>query len=88
VPLAGRLFNGVVIYFGRGEQKALGFTALGGSAKCATMPSGKGVLVRYPNGREEWKDRDALILADLYFIRADDPNRDSFLWSGNLPGCP
>jgi hypothetical protein len=88
MPLLGHLFVDAKIYYGTGATKALGFTVVGGSSRCHIMPSGKGVLVRYPNGTLEWKDRGALIESGLYFVRRDDPAATSFLWTDDLPGCP
>jgi hypothetical protein len=87
LPLLTHLFTGVKIYYGLGANKAYGFEAIGGSESCSLMPSGRGVLVRYPDGTQEWKDRRYLIESGLYFVRADDPNATSWDWV-DLPGCP
>jgi hypothetical protein len=84
--LLGHLFIGVKIYYGKGIEKTYGFEALGGDESCASMPSGRGVLVRYPDGHSEWKDRMNLVDSGLYFVKSDDPNARSFQWI-ELPGC-
>ena len=85
-PLLGHLFIGVKIYYGKGTDKAYGFEAVGGSENCPRMPSGRGVLVRYPDGSEEWQDRGYLIESELFFVKSDDPNAGSFQWR-EVPGC-
>lgn len=82
----GHLFIGVKIYYGSGSQKTYGFEAVGGSENCPSMPSGRGVLVRYPDGTREWKDRGYLVQSELYFVKSDDPNAKSLQWI-ELPGC-
>ena len=74
------VFSGVKVYYGRGANKAYGFEILGGSGDCTIMPSGKGVKVRYPSGSEEWKDRDHIVLSDLYFYLDNDPAAKALLW--------
>jgi hypothetical protein len=44
------------------------------------MPSGRGVYVRYPDGTEEWKDRNYLVSSDLFFALESDPALSSFEW--------
>lgn len=86
VPLLGHLYIGVKIYYGTGTIKTYGFEALGGADRCPAMPSGKGVLVRYPDGSTEWKDRMHLVGSGLYFARRSDPKANDIQWV-ELPGC-
>jgi hypothetical protein len=51
-----------------GEQKSLIFEIIG-AANCSSMPSGQAYLVRYPNGNEEWKDRQAMEKLDLFVLK-------------------
>ena len=86
VPLFGHLYIGVKIYYGFGTNKTYGFEALGGSENCPSMSDGRGVLVRYPDGKTEWKDRMYLVGSGLYYVRRDDPKANDVQWV-NLPGC-
>ena len=73
IPIIGNIWTGVQVYYGSGSNIAYGFEILGGSENCPALPSGRGVKVRYPDGAEEWKDRDYLILSGLFYILANDP---------------
>ena len=55
--------NGLRVYLG--EQKTFIFEIIGGG-NCLSMPSGQGYLVRYPEGNEEWKDREAMEEQELF----------------------
>lgn len=83
----GRILTGVKIYFGQGEEKTLAFEILGGSDKCPSIADGKGVYVQYPDGKNDWKSRDALINSGTFFIRLDDPAISNFGWK-EYGGCP
>ncbi len=75
-PIFARIYSGVKVYYGAGSNKTYKFEILGISDDCPTIPSGRGVYVRYPDGSDEWKDRRYLITTDLFFVRQDDPALD------------
>jgi hypothetical protein len=64
-----------------GEQKSYIFEIIG-AADCSSMPSGQGYLVRFPNGNEEWKDRQAMERLELFVLKDEltDSLRD-FNWT-------
>ena len=72
LPLFSHIFNKVRVY--SGDPIKFVFTIFGASESCPIVPSGRGIFVRYPDGRFEWKDRNELLQSDLYFVRDDDPN--------------
>jgi hypothetical protein len=76
----GRIWAGVKVYYGRGAQKTYGFVILGGSDECKSMPSGRGIKVRYPDSTEEWKDRMAILESGIFFVLADDPAAKAHDW--------
>ena len=78
--LAMRVFNGVKVYYGL--DKAYGFEVVGITNNCPIAPSGKGLLVKYPDGTQEWKDYSAIVYSGNYFIATDDPNRSGPRLSG------
>ena len=78
LPILGRVWSGVKVYYG--ANKAYGFEILGGSEDCPSLPSGRGVLVQYPSGSKEWKDREYLISSGLFFVFSDDPALSDMLW--------
>jgi hypothetical protein len=78
--VAGRLWKGVKIYYGMGESKAYGFEILGGNEHCPSILSGRGLKVLYPDGHTEWKDRDAILFSDVFFVKEDDPAADKGDW--------
>ncbi|HEX2696483.1 MAG TPA: hypothetical protein VHM28_02170 [Anaerolineales bacterium] len=80
LPLLGRIWSGVKVYYGTLSEKAYGFEIIGGSEDCPSMPSGRGVKVKYPNGKEEWKDRTYLISSGLFFVKSDDPALSKLDW--------
>lgn len=80
VPIGGRIWTGEKVYYGNGSNKAYGFEVLGGSENCSSMPSGRGVKVRFPSGSEEWKDRDYLISSGLFFVLGNDPALSAMQW--------
>ncbi len=80
VPILGKIWTGVQVYYGKGASKAYGFEIRGGSEHCPSLPSGRGLRVRYPNGTEEWKDRDYIVGSGLFFVVAGDPAIDKMEW--------
>jgi hypothetical protein len=79
----GHLYSGVKVYNGVGETKNLAFEVLGGNDNYTDPYSGRkfrGLKVRMPNGAEEWKDRDAIIRGDIYWVKADDPAISEGRW--------
>jgi hypothetical protein len=84
VSLLGRIYSGVKVYYG--ANKAYGFTILGGTSNCPAAPSGRAVLVEYPDGTREWKDRLYLASSDIYFAKANDPAIDKLEWY-EYTGC-
>lgn len=84
IPLVGHVMRGVKVYYLTAGD--YGFTILGGSDRCPSMPSGKGLYVRYPDGLEGWKDRDASVFNDYYFVRENDPALRKFQWV-EYTGC-
>lgn len=87
VPILGKIWRGVEVYYGTGSDKTYGFQILGGSEKCPSMPSGRGILVRYSNGTVEWKDRNYIVMSGIYFVREDDPAIRAMDWYV-FPNCP
>jgi hypothetical protein len=80
LPASSHLWTGAKIYFG--EQRTYIFEVLGGNENYVS-PSGdkiRGLKVRYPNGNEEWKDRNALISGNQYWVKADDPALKEERW--------
>jgi hypothetical protein len=80
LPASAHLWTGVKIYFG--EQRTYVFDVMGGNENYVG-PSGdkiRGLKVRYPNGNEEWKDRNALIGSDQYWVKAEDPALKAERW--------
>ncbi len=75
IPLFSHVFNNVRVYFG--DPKIFVFTIIGASENCPIVPSGRGIFIRYPDGRFEWKDRNALLQTDLYYVKENDPNINS-----------
>lgn len=80
LPLLGRIWTGVKVYYGLLPEKAYGFEILGGSEHCSSMPSGRGVKVKYSNGKEEWKDRLYLVSSGIYFVEENDPALSNLSW--------
>ncbi len=80
MALLGNIWSGVKVYYGTGVNKAYGFEILGGSEDCPSMPSGRGIKVLFPDGTEEWKDRNYLVLSGIFFVRKDDPALRSVTW--------
>ncbi len=78
--LLGNVWTGVKVYYGTGSTKAYGFEVLGGSEKCPTLPSGRGIFVRYEDGSTEWKDRKTMVNPELFFILPNDPALKRFQW--------
>jgi len=78
-PLA-KIWTGVKDYYGSGDVKPEAFESLGGSDAYSSMPSGKGVYVKYANGTEEWKDRCAIISSGTFFVRRGDPAFSKMEW--------
>jgi hypothetical protein len=69
-----------------GEQKSNIFEIIG-AADCSSMPSGQGYLVRYPNGNEEWKDRQAMENLELFVLK--DELQNTFIdFSWKFYECP
>ncbi len=69
IPIGGRIWTGLKVYYGTGNEKAYGFEVLGGSENCPSMASGRGVKVLFPSGSEEWKDRDYLNILRSFLCR-------------------
>lgn len=61
--------SGVKVYLG--ELKTFVFEIIGGG-NCSLMPSGQGYLVRYPEGNEEWKDRQFMEESPNLFVLQND----------------
>jgi hypothetical protein len=69
-----------------GEQKSYIFEIIG-AADCSSMPSGQGYFVHYPNGDEEWKDRQAMENLELFVIK-DELQNASLDFSWKIYQCP
>ena len=80
VPVLAKIWTGVKVYYGQGDEKAYGFEVLGGSEDCPSIPSGKGLFVRYPDGNEEWKDRAYIVESGDFFVLTDDPAIPKLEW--------
>ncbi len=80
VPLLGKIWTGVKVYYGTGDTKAYGFEILGGSENCPSLPSGRGVKVLYPSGSKEWKDREYLVSSGLFYVLDNDPAISAIQW--------
>lgn len=75
------IFKGVKVYYG--VKKTYAFEILGGAENCQSIPSGRGVKVRYPNGSSEWKDRNYLLQAGdsgILYVDKKDPALSKFDW--------
>lgn len=70
-PLLMHIYRDVKVYFGDDQVKTFAFTIIGADDDCGITPSGKGVLVKYPDGTKEWKDR--VYLLSVGYVRSDDP---------------
>lgn len=79
-PLA-KVYAGVKIYYGGGEEKTYAFEILGGSSDCPSMPSGKGLKVKYPDGTTGWKDRDSIVSSGTFYVLSDDPAIKKLEWN-------
>jgi hypothetical protein len=84
VSLLGHIYSGVEVYYG--ANKAYGFQILGGVDDCSYFPSGQGIRVQYPDGTEEWKDREYLVSSGLFYIKDNDPAVDRMEWY--IYNCP
>jgi len=82
-----KIWAGVKVYYGKGIQKTYGFTILGGSEDCPSMPSKRGLKVLYPDGTEEWKDRNNILESGIFFVRDDDPATKARDWY-EFDNCP
>jgi hypothetical protein len=71
LPLLSHIYTNVKVYYG--ESKEYVFTIIGASEDCPIFPSGRGIYVQNPDGRMEWKDRNAILRSGLYFVRLEDP---------------
>lgn len=79
----GAIWAGVKLYTGSGAEKAYVGEVLGGNDRHLDPLTGRtfrGVKIRYPNGTEEWKDRDSILQADSWRVRADDPAIKESRW--------
>ena len=83
VHASSNIWSGVKLYYGTGEDKHYGFEVLGGNDNYTDPITGqnfRGLKVRYPDGYEEWKDRNYIINGELYWVKADDPALKSQRW--------
>ena len=94
IGLAMHVSNGVKVYCCTGANKTYVFEVVGitGKYECEmTGGDGKGLLVREPDGFLGFYDYHDMVFGGLYFIAADDPNRDSYqlslVDSLVFPGC-
>lgn len=94
IGLAMHVTNGVKVYCCTGANKTYVFEVVGitGKYECEmTGGDGKGLLVREPDGFLGFYDYHDMVFGGLYFIAADDPNRDSYrlslVDSWAFPGC-
>lgn len=72
---SSNLWEGVKLYYGEGVDKEYVFEVLGGNDNYIMANGGKirGVLVKYPDGSIEWKNRDYIIQGNKYWIKSSDP---------------
>ena len=68
MPLSGNVYTNVGVFMG--NDKTLQFKILGGNDECSF---GRGLLVQYPNGTTEWKERGAIISNPSLYVFRDDP---------------
>ena len=80
VSMLGKVWSGVKVYYGTGSTKTYGFEIVGGAERCPSMPSGRGIKVRYKDGTVEWKDRNHIISSGLYYVLEDDPAIKAMDW--------
>ena len=80
ISASSHLYSGVKLYYGPSRNYV--FDVIGGNDnhKGPTGSTMRGLKVRYPNGNEEWKDRDYIINGDKYWVKADDPALKSQQW--------
>jgi hypothetical protein len=70
---SSHLWSGVKLYYG--PNKYYVFEVVGGNDNYRSS-SGKtirGLKVRFPNGNEEWKDRNYIIKGENYWVKESDP---------------
>ena len=74
LPASGNFWSGVKLYYGPKKMYV-------GEVYCAnnnyidphTGHKFRGIKILYPSGNMEWKDRNAIILSNNWFVRSDDP---------------
>lgn len=72
---AGRIWTGVILWYGEGDTKMRVGEVLGGNDDYVDPITGqqfRGIKLRMASGKAEWKNRDAIIDGGWY-VRADDP---------------
>lgn len=81
LPLSGNVYTNVGVFMG--NDKTLQFKILGGNDECSF---GRGVLVQYPDGTTEWKNRNAMISNPSLYVFRDDPALSIQAWE--VYPCP
>lgn len=81
LPLSGNVYANVSVFMG--NDKALQFKILGGNDQC---PFGRGLLVQYPDGTIEWKDRGAMTSNPSLYVLREDPAISQQQWE--VYPCP
>lgn len=79
----GRIWTGVKLYYGKGNDKRYVGEVLGGNDHYVAPLSGqrfRGVKIRMKSGSVEWKDRSYVATSDWY-IRSDDPALKKMDWA-------
>ena len=80
VHVRSHLWSGVKLYYGPSRNYV--FEVVGGNDNYKNL-SGvtmRGLKVRYPNGNEEWKDRNYIISGSNYWVKVDDPALQAERW--------
>ncbi len=75
----GNIWTGVILYYG--PQKMIIGEILGGSDGEVSINGTrfKGVLIRMKDGKDEWKQRTAIVTGPWY-VRTDDPALKGMEW--------
>jgi len=78
VKILGNIWSGVNVYYGNPPKTV--FSILGGNDSCNNLPSGRGLFVEYPDGSQEWKDREYIVTSGLFFVNKNDPAIKTIDW--------
>jgi hypothetical protein len=77
---SSNLWTGVKLYYGPNKEYV--FDVVGGNDnyKSNSGEEMRGLLVKYPSGNMEWKDRNYIIKGDKYWVKNNDPALKEEKW--------